>query len=675
MQTKTLLLIILSALVALGIAWFQYYYKIKKRGKLNVFLSFLRFITIFSTFLLLINPKFIKDEFTIEKTNLILLTDNSSSIKESTTIDSVTTILAKLRDNEELSKKFNISSYVFGEKLNNVDSLSLNEPYTNISKALQTLNEVYANSNSLVVLLSDGNQNIGEDYEFSARNLNSPIYPVVLGDTTQYEDLKISQINANKYAFLKNKYPIEARINYDGKRTISALVEIKVNGSVSHRETVSFSSKNASVTINFLLTAKSVGNKRIEISVSPLQNERNTRNNSKVAIVEVVDEQTNVAIISDISHPDIAALKKAMESNEQRSVSIYKSNESVENYNEVDLFVLYQPDASFQKTYDYISLKNTSIFTITGPHTDWQFLNRVQHSFTLDNSNLVEELVPISNSNFGIFNTSGFDSNDFPPLKGELGVLIFSKPYEPILNQRIKGIDTGDPLLVLIPGDTQREAVLLGENLWKWRMQSFRNQTNFENFDTLVGKIVFYLTANESKERLLIDYESVNTTANGTTISATYFNEAFEFEPNANLIIDIKGENVTKEVPFLSRNNSYEVDLSDLPSGDYDFTVSVQNDNLQKSGHFSILEFNLEQQLVSSDYTKLGSIAASTNGQLYYPSEVSQLIQDLTENPEFIPIQKSTQNSVSLISFKFLLGLIAAALALEWFIRKYNGLT
>ena len=44
-------------------------------------------------------------------------------------------------------------------------------------------------------------------------------------------------------------------------------------------------------------------------------------------------------------------------------------------------------------------------------------------------------------------------------------------------------------------------------------------------------------------------------------------------------------------------------------------------------------------------------------------------------DPNYVPTQKSKQIVVPLIDFKFLLGLIIAALSLEWFIRKYNGLT
>ena len=151
MQTSNLLLIVLAAIVAVGLVLFQYYYKSKKRGKLKIFLSFLRFIGLFGLFILLINPKFSKSEYTIEKTNLIVLTDNSSSMKKSE--EEVLMVLEKIKKYTKLSDRFNIRNYAFGNTLEETDSLFFNKKNTNISKALTELEIVDSNTNSAIVLL------------------------------------------------------------------------------------------------------------------------------------------------------------------------------------------------------------------------------------------------------------------------------------------------------------------------------------------------------------------------------------------------------------------------------------------------------------------------------------------------------------------------------------------
>ena len=134
--------------------------------------------------------------------------------------------------------------------------------------------------------------------------------------------------------------------------------------------------------INTLITANAVGIKEVKVNISPLENERNLANNERVTAIEVIDEKTNIAIISELLHPDIGALKKAIESNEQRSVSILKPQIPIKDLEEVDLFILYQPRTSFRPVMEYIRDKGSAKFTITGAKTDWNFLNGVQNSFT-----------------------------------------------------------------------------------------------------------------------------------------------------------------------------------------------------------------------------------------------------------------------------------------------------
>jgi hypothetical protein len=86
-----------------------------------------------------------------------------------------------------------------------------------ISKELGSRNR----NNKFKILLTDGNQTSGNDYIYSFDETNK-VFPIVLGDTTKIVDLKISQINVNKYAFFKNKFPVEVFLNYSGDKKLSA---------------------------------------------------------------------------------------------------------------------------------------------------------------------------------------------------------------------------------------------------------------------------------------------------------------------------------------------------------------------------------------------------------------------------------------------------------------------
>ncbi|MBD1262476.1 VWA domain-containing protein [Maribacter polysiphoniae] len=676
MQTTTVLAIILAAIAALLVVIFQYYYRSKIKGKQRLLLSFLRYLAVFSTFLLLINPKFIKKKFYLEKSNLIVLVDNSSSIKNSIGQNQVNAILTELNASDNLKDKFNIQQYGFGRELRVLDSLTFNENATDIAKGIKTLNTIFDHSRSAIVLLSDGNNTLGDDYEYYGNQQKSTIFPLVVGDTTRYDDLKIVQVNSNKYAFLKNKFPLEVFVSYDGEDHIVSRFKITMNGKTVHSQKLELSKNNNSASINVLLNAATVGLKTLKISLDPLENEKNITNNIKNIAIEVIDEKTNIAIISELLHPDIGALKKSIESNEQRSVELLKPIDDLGKLEDVDLIILYQPTPSFSKTYDFIAKSNIATFTITGPKTNWDFLNKTQNSFSKNSYDQAEEVSPLVNKGFNKFNIPDIDFYNYPPLETNLGETMIIKNSYGLLSQKIKGSDIGEPLLIVLDDDKRREAVLFGENLWKWRVQNYKEQQNFNQFDELIGKIILYLSVNEPKDRLVLDYESFYDHGNDAKITVNYFDESFTFDPNAQITLQLrkKGANTVQDFPMLLKGGYYETDLSNMPSGEYAFSVKVEDENLTKSGSFNILDFDVEKQFTSSNYKKMERLANGTGGKLYFPKDTHILIDDLLANDQFKPIQKSDENVVPLVDFRFLLGLIIAALSVEWFIRKYNGL-
>ncbi|KAB5491686.1 VWA domain-containing protein [Flagellimonas hadalis] len=675
MELYTVFLIVLAAIIALGVVFFQYYYRNPRKGPLKIILAALRFIALFCGLLLLINPKFVDNDYYLEKANLILMVDHSTSMKEATTERNLSEVLDKIKGNPQLQDRFSIHGFGFGNAVAQTDSIVFNQRNTDISNALSTTNELFLNGANAVVLITDGNQTLGRDYEYLNLGGNLSVNPVVVGDTTQYEDISVGLINTNTYAFLKNKFPVETTIRYQGSAAVSKTVTISINGNRVHQQRVELDALKNSQTLNTLVEAQSVGIKTIKVEVGTLENEKNTTNNVKEAAIEVIDEKTNVVIVSDMLHPDIGALKKSIEANEQRSVSITKPTGTAQELEEADILILYQPNRNFRQLYELLQNSKANYFTITGSKTDWNFLNGAQQSFSVENSQS-EEILPILNNAFGVFGLGDFNVDDFPPLVGNLGDIELKKSGETIMYQQIRGVHLDKPLFSILTEGKQREAVLFGENMWRWRAQTYRNDQSFQKFDDFMGTLMVYLTSNDQRSRLDVDYALVFENASMAKIRASYFDEGYQFDPNARISIQIVGTDngFNRESPMLLKSTYYEVDLGDLASGEYRFTVSVEGENHKRSGSFRILDFDPEKQLTSADHKKLGRLAEKTNGKLYYTDNVEALVSDLSSSEQYLPVQKSRKNVVSLIDFRILLGLMVLVLAVEWFIRKYNGL-
>ncbi|MFD0797814.1 VWA domain-containing protein [Maribacter chungangensis] len=674
MQTNTVLFIILAALLSVTIVYFQYYFRGKHKGILPIVLSLLRFIGIFGLLLLLINPKFSKVSYTLEKPNLAVLIDNSTSVKAFG--ERVKEIRSAFDTHPELSNRFDLVFYQFGKSLAPLDSLAFTDVQTNIQKPIATLTDVYARRNTAMVLVSDGNQNIGRAYTFSDKVKTPPIYTITVGDTTTYEDLSIGPINTNKYAFLNNKYPLETYVSYQGPGKVKANVQIKVDGTSVYSEQLNLSKNNNLQSINSLITANNVGVKSINVSVRSLPAERNTINNTRTTSVEVIDEKTTVALVTDLVHPDLGAFKKSIESNEQRQVLLVKPAANVSELEEVDLFILYQPNTAFRNIFEFIEQKRANMLIVTGVHTDFGFLNNIQEDFKIENGYPQQEVFGNLNSGFSKFDISDFDLSDFPPLESDAGPLNLDQAGETLLGTTIKGLDMNSPLLTVFGEDTRKKALLLGEGLWKWRVQSFRNTGDFSNIDAFFGKLIRYLSANATKNRLNVTYNNTYEGSNTAYISATYFDETYVFDPNVQIEISIlnRETKAMQEMPMVLKNAYFEADLTNLPPGEYEFTVQVKGEDFKETGLFTISNFDLEKQFVSSNYRKMQELAKNSGGIHSFSSDYEEVIAALISSQAYVPTQKSKENSVSLIDFKILMGFIVLAFALEWFIRKYNGL-
>ncbi|WP_026755981.1 hypothetical protein [Sediminibacter sp. Hel_I_10] len=669
-------IIILAVIIALAIALFQYVYKSKKRTKIYWLLTALRFVTIFSILLLLINPKFDSISYYNEKPNLVVAVDNSESVDYLGRSEEVISLINSLKTNDALNKNFNVQYFTFGSNVTRTDALSFKEKQSNMALALERFKEVYGNSVAPTLLITDGNQTYGRDFTYLSKTYKQPIFPIILGDTTTFTDLRISQLNVNRYAYLKNKFPVELIATYEGNTDVNTQLKITSGNATVFSKPLTFSQSNTSEIISFTLPANRVGISGYKAELLPLENEKNVINNVKNFAVEVIDQKTNVAIVSEIIHPDLGALKKAIESNEQRQASIVTVEEFLKQSNDFQMVVMYQPSTTFKSVFEEANRLNLNKFVITGTDTNWSILNTLQTNYKQQITNQSEDFQPSLNQNYGTFTIDNLSFNDFPPLTSEFGETTFSVPFETILYKTINGTQIDEPLLSTFEINSRREALLLGQGLWRWRAQTYLNQGDFNAFDDFMGKLVQYLSSSQQKTRLNLNYESFYDGNDNVVMTAQFFNKNYEFDANANLDITLKHEisEATTTLPFVLNTNNYQVDLSGLEPGDYTFTVSASNETISKSGEIKILEYNVEQQFLNADVSKLQTVATSSGGTSYFIDNTKDVANALLNDSRFVTIQKSTKKVVPLIDFKYLLLLIALCLSAEWFIRKYNGL-
>jgi len=673
LDITTILFIIVAVIAALAIAVFQYFDKLKSKSNVTALLAFLRFLGVFSMLLLLINPKIQHEILEIVKPKLVMAIDNSSSIKFLEKEDATIDLVSDIKSNKTLNDKFDIDYFSFDSKLEVLDSLNFRVNRTNINEVLVSLDELYKDKTA-VVLVTDGNQTLGTDYSF--HKSNASIFPIVVGDTVRHDDLEISKLNANKYSFLGNNFPVEIFVNYNGSESVSSTLTVKNGNTTVFKKNIVLDREKKSEQVVFNVTASKVGIVNYNASLTPLKDEKNRINNQKNFSVDVIDEQSKIAIISDIKHPDLGMYKRAIESNKQRKVVYLNSSIDVNELNQYQLVILYQPTNSFKNVFEALDKKEINSFIITGTQTDWNFLNRIQSNFKKSVISQTEDYTANFNDNYSAFVIDNLEVENLSPLNAFFGEVVFDSPYETILFQNIGGFKTESPLLATYSSNTKRGAVLFGENSWKWRALSFAKNKSFDDFDSFINKLVQYLAIQKAFNRIELTYNAFAYQNDVIKISANYFDSNYSLDTRAKLVLHLKNlqTNETKQYPLLLNKNTYELNLTGMKSGNYSFYVNVENQNITRGGRFTVLDYNIEQQFTHANTDALGTIARNSDGKLFYIDSGGQVVDELVQNTNYKSIQKRSEKLVPIIDWQWLLGLIVFFFSAEWFIRKYRGM-
>ena len=623
--------------------------------------------------LVLLNPSIAKKTLINQKVKLSVLVDNSSSITFFKKDSLVHAILQNFKTHKKLNKRFDINYYSFGNLFQQSDSFSFDENQTDISMPLERISKIQKNASNAIVLLSDGNQTIGNDYQYTS--LKDPVFSIVIGDTTEYQDVKIAQINVNRYSFINNQFPVESILQYEGTQTIKLRYSLENNGKIIFSKLINFSEKNNSHILKTFIKATKEGTNFFTSKIEYLENEKNIVNNSKNFSVEVIDKQSEILIISSFYHPDLGALKKAIESDKQRKVTIKIVDNKNIQLNKYQLVILYQPNNKFNIIIDQLNSSKSSFMLITGSKTDWLFLNNKSLGFNKKNINQLENYSARFYNGFLNFSQKNIGFENFPPMIDYYGETTISIPHQTLLYQSINGFSSQNPLLATANHNNQKKVFLFGEGIWKWRSSSFLKNNSFQYFDEFIGNLVQYASNKKIRNRLDLDITSFYNANSSIQIGAFYVDENYQFDDRATILFTIKNKNSKKKqtFPFSLSGSSYQLELTSLEAGEYEYTIEVDGQNISKKGTFKVNEFLVEEQFTNANSYKLELLAQKTAGKLYFEDKYRLVIDDLINDTRFSTIKKSKKSIDKLVNWQWLMLLIIGLLSLEWFIRKYIG--
>ncbi|HXH19803.1 MAG TPA: hypothetical protein VNJ07_12050 [Chitinophagales bacterium] len=654
-------------------------------------LGVLRFTVISLIAILLLSP-FIKSKFTeVQKPVILVLQDNSESVKYSFAAGDSAAYAAALKAMvEKLKRDFDVKEYSFDEMLHSEISFSWDGKLTNLSDNLNDLISLYARQNvGAIILASDGIYNKGANPLYNAGNLKFPVYTVALGDTTPRRDLKLSKVLYNQMVYLNDRFKIRVDAEADNMPSAKTSLDVfdlteKGNPKKLESKEVVFSPKTF-LSEEFVLEANKAGMHRYQVALRPLEGEFTKANNYMDLFVDVLDSRQKILLAAHSPHPDLAAIRDAIESNRNYEVTLKFADElSAVNPEDFNLLVLHQlPSQRFPMTklLESVREKSTAVFYIIGGQTALPVLNNQQSALQASPSgNDVSEAIPLLNKDFPLFTFSDalqMRLADFPPLYVPFGQYSAAPTAKVMLYQKIGAVQTGYPLLLFDDALGAKTAILCGEGMWRWKMYDYRQNKNFNVFNELVTKAVQYLAVKEDKRQFRVRIpKNVFYENESISFQAELYNDSYELinEPDVSLrLVDDEG----KEYPFIfnKTSNAYMLEAGNFPVGNYSFNASVKygTKELSYSGKFSIVPMQLEAFSTVANHQMLYQLSEKSGGKMFYPSQLQALGDSLSASSQMKPVMLATYKTDSLINLWWLLLVFAAILALEWFIRKYEG--
>lgn len=674
---------------------FLLYYKSEQNSDQSIyitfFLSFLRFAALFLLGVLLLNP-LLKNVQTERIEPLILVLEDQSSSVKNFWPQSDQKVYQENRKTlfNSLQEKFNTRFYGFGQELKSISpdtAATFVEKETNISKAIEQVLSAHPAANiGAIVLISDGLYNQGVNPLYVKTVQNIPLYTIATGDSSIKKDAQIRQLRFNKLVYLGDKFEVRAEINAQLLKGKSAFFSVKnENGSIVYSQTLTYNSDFSNNTLSFYLEAAQPGIHAYTAQLQTVSGEINKTNNLYRFYVEVVDGRQQICIAYDAPHPDIKAIRQALESNKNFDISVLNVSQIKEtDISKYQLWILHglpSKNNASSTIVRNIANQAQSVWFITAGNTDIKQLNSLQTLIQITQQNQsFNDVKARQENNFSRF-ILPVDAvqylSEMPPLMVPFGQYQLQESAEVCWWQNIGSVATRYPLLVMGQVNQKKRAVLMGEGIWRWRMQEYQMKAQQTLTDEWIQRIVQYNSVkNQQQTFQLKSAKNIYPEQEAIWLDAILYNESYQAINNPEISVLITGANGFSQRYTMDRNaNAYALKVGLLPPGAYKAQAEVvlNGQKIISSAQWVVQEILLENEKNQADYALMRNLAIQQGAKMYDYKQMQSLVNALDADDRIQTLLKEIESTRSLLNWKWICFLILGLLFIEWFVRRLSG--
>lgn len=677
------ILVILALALAVGVSYIIYFRSTDSKSLTlfqKILLAVLRSLVLFLAFILLLTPILERSKRIKQLPVLAVAFDNSQSANS---YQSSYKLIA-----EELKKRFSddyqLDFWTFGEKVLNTDSISGIERRSDYGQLLKTIKSNYFNKNmGALLLVGDGIYNQGQDPAYLASSLRFPVYTIGVGDTTRKVDALIRNVKTNKVAFLKNRFPVEIELNFSKLRNQIAYIDIEHNKQSVYSSSIAINSDD-DFKLEFVnLEAAEIGMQHYKIKVRQFNGEVNLANNEYEFVIRVLENKQKILMLSDGPHPDLGAIRNSLIELQNYEIKIVTGDSAPDSLSSYSLIVLNQVPSlknTASTLLGQIKASRIPVLFIVGPESMIDQLNTMDMGLKISASKNYEEVQPEFDPNFSLFTLSE-ESKELlrlaPPLLSPFGNTELLPSIQPLALQNIRNIPTNKVLWALGTDKGRKTGFIIGEGIWRWRLDNFKINGNHDAFNELVQKTIQYLALKENEDNFNVYHPALFQETDQVEFTAELYNDSYQLVNTPDISLKIQNNNQQEfNYIFDRKEDFYSLNVGNLVPGDYSFVAETQLGNQQftEKGNFSVVKNDIEIQNSQADFGVLYRTAQQSGGKFAVFDNYGTLLDDIQNNKD-ISVRKLNQSvQTEWINLKILFALLVLLLSIEWFCRKYWGI-
>ncbi|MCX6233839.1 MAG: hypothetical protein NT175_03830 [Bacteroidetes bacterium] len=655
-------------------------------------LGVIRFISISLIAFLLLSPLLKSITRSYEKPVIIFAQDNSQSViagKDSTYYlhaypEAIDILIS------DLKKDYDVSLYTFGDGVNAIEKGYaglpglFSEKQTDISEVFNDLQARYSNRNvGGIIIASDGVYNKGMNPVYGSQKNRFAVYTVALGDTTVQKDLILAKVNYNRMAYRGNKFPVEVLVRAYKCDGLTTKLDITKDGELLFTKNVALRGDNHTENILLELEAKASGLQRYRISLAPLKDEISLVNNYTDIFVDVLDDRQKILILAAAPHPDISAMKQAIESNYNYEVEDYLVDAFTQPLSKFNLVILHQLPSRQEpalRVLTELTASKIPVLYIIGTQSNIVAFNQLSTGLILEGvSDKYNEALPAINPGFVLFGISDETRrmyNDFPPLMTPFCEYKTTPSVNILFFQRIGKITTSMPMVLFNQGQDVKTGVITGEGLWKWRLMDYARNDQHLAFNEFILKTIQYLSVKEDRSFFRIFCKNRFLENETVEFDAEVYTKNYEPITDPEVEIIIRNDNDEK-FPYVFRRTAgaYHLSTGSFPVGNYSYQahVKVGNDLYERTGQFSVEALNIEKINTVANHNLLFNLVKNNGGKMFFPAQINDIRNTLKDRQDIKTVIYAQKRYNKLNNILWVLVLIAGLLSVEWFIRKIRG--